>query len=324
MRALIVLAALAFSSPAFGSAADQLCGAAGYGAGCIGSVSVSSDRPSEQHEPSCDYACRQQAAEDRRYALEHMYRPPAVPSINATLMRFARSVKKRLKQNQDLQLALMGSAIILPTRIVLVGAATTVAVSPPGWVLTAGGALLTVHATMGFVRLYEWTTEQECPAAAGSTPEHPCSSITDAWCDGLEDCNELRRRRDRARECADLREAELAACGKADAADERYARFKTHASGDAGCDGIFRRRVKDYGVHDICDQDRSCKALRPPQDCDEIQRRRAINQNCLDARRKVSAECYTGAEDKRDHPGQERNVLDVLHGCAALASACLN
>lgn len=74
-----------FAPPARADARDQLCNAVGSSSGCIGSARTTPYTP--PREPTCDYACRQQAAEDERYALEHIVEPGEVPRFDSVAHR---------------------------------------------------------------------------------------------------------------------------------------------------------------------------------------------------------------------------------------------
>lgn len=142
MRHLLLTLALALPGRAHADTAfNDLCHATSQSSGCITQEKPSpytpTREPREPREPSCDAACRQRAAEDRRYALEHIvepgYLPPAIDQV----------AHRTEKTYQAVMKADMGASLALTVGTLSLGAEmeTPLWLSGPwGWL--AGGAIL--------------------------------------------------------------------------------------------------------------------------------------------------------------------------------------
>lgn len=303
--------------------ANDLCHAAGQGSGCIGSVSISSERPQEQREPRCDEECRRQAAEDRAYALDNMFHPPRVSWVDSFAMRLTRAIEKRREYYKEMRVEQASCAAVAGMTLPLEEGALVI--TAPEWLPVVAGVAVTVGAALALAKVVEWVTEEDCPEQVATAGTDPCADVREDWCDDESDCNELRKKTETARNCLARRLAELKECGMSQGSDAPRARYQTAYGGpESGCFGKFRNAQMSFRVDDLCKDPngRSCERLYVPADCDQIRTYVDANVACLAARDAITKQCFDGASDRRKHPTEYQNSVNALANCATKAEQC--
>lgn len=332
MGLALLLAFLLPARSARASAADELCGAAGYSSGCIGTYTPvsepSRESGSREREPSCDAACRQRDAEDRRYALDHMEQPRPVEQLDPVAEQLDRAVREAADSDQRDDKACLAALAAAASPLEL-GESAAAAIATvdlgPALVVVAGalaaGALLKAYLEGRVPAISQSRPSTEtCPEAAVSAD--PCDDVRGKICDGSTDCNEARTRQEAAKGCLDRRLAELDACGQKGAPD---ALRNDYGRAFNSCNRAFEelKRPLDAAVESSCkDQGYTCAEHEtwPPgkESCDRATGNLALAQACKTARETRRDQCFEGASGHEQTFPDAQKAVDY---CAAAVQA---